>query len=86
MSPTEAQLSAKIEAVRKIRGLRPEAVCVAAGMSRASYYSRLTSGGWRFAELERVAELLEVPLVELVSEESESAWTRISAGDWAWAA
>jgi hypothetical protein len=73
MSPTEAQVSATIEATRKVRGLRPEAVCVAAGMSRASYYSRLTSGGWRLAELERVAELLEVPLVELVSGGSSSA-------------
>lgn len=65
-SSTELAVSAAIEEARRARRLRPEAVCVAAGMSRASYYNRLTTGGWRLVELERVAGLLELPLAELL--------------------
>lgn len=80
MSPVEAQVSEAVEAARKALGLRPEAICVAAGFSRASYYSRIHTGGWRLAELERVAEPLGMSLQDLLTGGSSSACTGTSAG------
>lgn len=74
MSELERRVSETVEAARVRRRLRPEALCAVAGFSRASYYVRMTSGGWRLAELERVAELLDVPLTSLLSGGSSSAW------------
>lgn len=86
-SAVELQVSVAVEAARKARRLRPEALCAVAVISRASYYNRLTSGGWRLLELVRVAERLGVPLVTLIegpgaveeylTSESLSACTRL---------
>lgn len=80
MSELERKISETVERIRKDQGLRPEAVCAAAGFSRASYYIRMTDGGWRVRELEAVARLLDRPLVDLVSGGSSSAWTPNTAG------
>lgn len=78
MSELEKQVSQAIEAARIEQGLRPEAICVAGEMSRANYYNRIKGGGWRLAELERIAVLLKKSVVELVSAGYGSAWTRTS--------
>lgn len=66
MSELERHLARTIEDARKELGLRPEALCVAAGLSRASYYNRLTLGGWKITELEGIAPLIKVPVESMV--------------------
>lgn len=73
MSSLESIISAAVEAAREAQGLRPEAVCVAAGMSRATYYNRLSAGGWRVTELEGAANLFGVPLTAFFVEAPETS-------------
>lgn len=86
MSELELQVSTKVEQMRKDRDLRPEAICAAANFSRASYYVRLNSGGWRLAELEGLARFFDTSLADLLTSESVSAWTRTTRHLWAVAA
>lgn len=79
-SDLELQVSATVERLRLERRLRPEMLCAVAGFSRASYYVRMTTGGWRLAELEQIANVLDVPLTDLLTSVSSSAWTHRSAG------
>ena len=74
-SELDLQVSATVERLRLERRLRPEMLCAVAGFSRASYYVRMTTGGWRLAELDQIARVLDVPLVELLTSEFSSAWT-----------